>query len=157
MKRKMTKLEKDFLDFITLCNQYNVKYLVIGGFAVAVHGYPRYTKDLDVSIEISEDNAKKIIKVINDFGLGSLRLSKEDFLKENFITQLGYEPDRIDILNNLNVVTFEDAWKNRKVVTMFNVQINFIGLEELLKIKAKAGRKQDIADIDKLKKRNKLK
>lgn len=153
--KKMTKLEKDFLDFISLCNQYNVKYLVIGGFAVAVHGYPRYTKDLDVSIEISEDNAEKIIKVINDFGLSSLRLTKEDFLKENFITQLGHEPVRIDILNDLDVVTFENAWKNRKIVTMFDVPINFIGLEELIKIKAKAGRKQDIADIDKLKKRNK--
>ena len=79
---KMTKLEKDFLDFISLCNQYNVKYLVVGGFAVAIHGYPRYTKDLDISIEISEDNAEKIIKVINDFGLSSLRLTKEDFLKK---------------------------------------------------------------------------
>ena len=78
----MTKLEKDFLDFISLCNQYNVKYLVVGGFAVAIHGYPRYTKDLDVSIEISEDNAEKIMKVINDFGLSSLRLTKEDFLKK---------------------------------------------------------------------------
>jgi len=152
---KMTKLEKDFLDFISLCNQYNVKYLVVGGFAVAIHGYPRYTKDLDVSIEISEDNAEKIMKVINDFGLSSLRLTKEDFLKENFVTQLGHEPVRIDILNDLDVVTFEEAWKNRKIVTMFDVPINFIGLEELLKVKAKAGRKQDIADIDKLKKRNK--
>lgn len=155
MKQQMTNLEKDFLDFITLCNQYNVKYLVIGGYAVAVHGYPRYTKDLDVSIEISEDNAEKVVQVIHDFGLSSLRLTKEDFLKENFITQLGFDPVRIDILNDLDAVTFEDAWENRKVVTLFDVQINFIGLDELLKIKAKAGRKQDIADIDKLKKRNK--
>ena len=66
-----------------------------------------------------------------------------------------YDPIRIDILNDLDVVTFDEAWRNKKVVTMFDVLINFIGLEELLKIKAKAGRKQDIADIDKLKKRNK--
>jgi predicted nucleotidyltransferase len=153
--KKMTKLEKDFLDFISLCNQYNVKYLVIGGYAVAIHGYPRYTKDLDVSIEMSEENAERVVRVINDFGLSSLRLTKEDFLKENFVTQLGYDPIRIDILNDLEVVTFDEAWRNKKVVTMFDVSINFIGLEELLKIKAKAGRKQDIADIDKLKKRNK--
>jgi len=153
--KKMTKLEKDFLDFIGLCNQYNVKYLVIGGYAVAIHGYPRYTKDLDVSIEMSEENAERVVRVINDFGLSSLRLTKEDFLKENFVTQLGYDPIRIDILNDLEVVTFDEAWRNKKVVTMFDVSINFIGLEELLKIKAKAGRKQDIADIDKLEKRNK--
>lgn len=157
MKKKMTNLEKDFLDFINLCNQYNVKYLVIGGYAVGVHGYPRFTKDLDISIQISEDNAEKIVQVISDFGLSSLKLTKEDFLKENFVTQLGYDPVRIDILNDLDVVFFEDAWQNRKVVTMFDVSINFIGFEELLIIKAKAGRKQDIADIDKLKKRNKLK
>ena len=87
--KKMTKLEKDFLDFISLCNQYNVKYLVIGGYAVAIHGYPRYTKDLDVSIEMSEENAERVVRVINDFGLSSLRLTKEDFLKKNFVTQLG--------------------------------------------------------------------
>src|SRR6266480_3990026 len=114
--KKLVNLEKDFLDFISLCNQYNVKYLVIGGYAVGIHGYPRFTKDLDVSIQISEENAEKIVRVINDFGLGSLRLTKEDFLKANFITQIGYDPVRIDILNDLDVVAFEDAWKNRKVV-----------------------------------------
>jgi predicted nucleotidyltransferase len=154
MKKKITKLEKDFLDFISLCNRYRVKYLVIGGYAVAVHGYPRYTKDLDVSIEVNEVNAENVIKVINDFGLSSLGLTKDDFLKENFITQLGHEPVRIDILNDLDAVSFDEAWKNRKVVTLFDVNINFIGLDELLIIKQKAGRKQDIADIDKLKKRN---
>ena len=155
--KESINLEKDFLDFISLCNQYNVKYLVIGGYAVGIHGYPRLTKDLDISVQISEDNAEKVVQVINDFGLGSLRLKKDDFLKANFVTQLGYEPVRIDILNDLDAVSFEDAWKNKKVVTMFDVPINFIGLDELIIIKEKAGRKQDIADIDKLKKRNRHK
>jgi len=152
--KELNNLEKDFLDFISLCNQYNVKYLVIEGYAVGIHGYPRLTKDLDISIQMSEDNAEKIVQVINDFGLGSLRLQKDDFLKANFVTQLGYEPVRIDILNDLDAVSFEDAWENKKVITMFNIPINFIGLDELIIIKEKAGRKQDIADIDKLKKRN---
>ena len=129
--KELNNLEKDFLDFISLCNQYNVKYLVIGGYAVGIHGYPRLTKDLDISVQISEDNAEKVVQVINDFGLGSLRLKKDDFLKANFVTQLGYEPVRIDILNDLDAVSFEDAWKNKKVVTMFDVPINFIGLDEL--------------------------
>jgi len=152
--KELNNLEKDFLDFISLCNQYNVKYLVIEGYAVGIHGYPRLTKDLDISIQMSEDNAEKIVQVINDFGLGSLKLQKDDFLKANFVTQLGYEPVRIDILNDLDAVSFEDAWENKKVITMFNIPINFIGLDELIIIKEKAGRKQDIADIDKLKKRN---
>ena len=153
--KKLINLEKDFLDFISLCNQYSVKYLVIGGYAVSVHGYPRLTKDLDICIQISEGNAEKIIEVINEFGLSSLKLTKEDFMKADFITQLGNEPLRIDILNDLDAISFDDAWKNRKVVTLSDVAINFIGLDELLIIKASAGRKQDIADIDKLKKRNK--
>jgi len=152
--KELNNLEKDFLDFISLCNQYNVKYLVIEGYAVGIHGYPRLTKDLDINIQMSEDNAEKIVQVINDFGLGSLKLQKDDFLKANFVTQLGYEPVRIDILNDLDAVSFEDAWENKKVMTMFNIPINFIGLDELIIIKEKAGRKQDIADIDKLKKRN---
>jgi len=154
---KLTNLEQDFLDFIRLCNNYNVKYLVIGGYAVAVYGYPRLTKDLDVCIQVSEENAEKMTQVINDFGLGSLKLKKEDFLKKDFVTQLGYAPVRIDILNDLDAVSFDDAWKKRIVVMISDVSINFIGYDELLKVKEKAGRKQDIADIEKLKKRNKLK
>ena len=92
--KESINLEKDFLDFISLCNQYNVKYLVIGGYAVGIHGYPRLTKDLDISVQISEENAEKIVQVINDFGLSSLRLKKEDFLKADFVTQLGHEPVR---------------------------------------------------------------
>ena len=92
--KELNNLEKDFLDFISLCNQYHVKYLVIGGYAVGIHGYPRLTKDL----EISKDNAEKIVQVINDFGLGSLELKAEDFLKVNFVTQLGYAPVRIRYL-----------------------------------------------------------
>ena len=157
MKMKLTNLEQDFLDFIRLCNNYNVKYLVIGGYAVAIYGYPRLTKDLDVCIQVSEENAGKMTQVINDFGLGSLKLKKEDFLTKDFVTQLGYPPVRIDILNDLDAVSFDDAWKKRIVVTISDVAINFIGYDELLKVKEMAGRKQDIADIEKLKKRNKLK
>lgn len=155
--KKTINLEKDFIDFIKLCNQYEVKYLVIGGYAVSVHGYPRSTKDMDVCIEISESNAAKMVNVINDFGFSSLHLTKEDFMHENYITQLGYEPVRIDILNDLSGIDFETAWKNKKVVNMLDVPVNFIGYNELMKVKENAGRPQDLADIDKLKKRNKSK
>ena len=155
--KKQLNLEPDFLDFIKLCNQYKVKYLVIGGFAVSVHGYPRSTKDMDVSIELEDDNANKMVQVIHEFGFASLRLTKDDFTKPDFITQLGHEPVRIDILNDLDGVTFEEAWNNKKVVVMFGEPVNFIGYNDLLKVKAKAGRPQDLADIDKLVKRNKKK
>jgi predicted nucleotidyltransferase len=150
-------LEADFLDFIALCNKHEVRYLVIGGYAVSIHGYPRSTKDMDVCIEMSEANAVKMIQVIKDFGFGSLNLSKADFLNKSFITQLGYEPLRIDILNDLDGVAFEEAWENKKVVDISGVNVNFIGYNDLLKVKEKAGRPQDIADVTMLKKRNKSK
>ncbi|HEU0227520.1 MAG TPA: hypothetical protein VFQ86_07265 [Arachidicoccus soli] len=93
--------------------------------------------------------------VVKEFGFGSLRLSKDDFLKENYITQLGDEPLRIDILNDLDGVPFSQAWGNKRVVKMLDVPVNFIGYNELLAVKAKAGRPQDLADIHKLKQRNK--
>ena len=147
-------LEKDIIDFIELCNKHNIKYLVIGGYAVSIHGYPRSTKDIDVCIEMSEVNASKMVQVINDFGFGSLKLTKDDFLKKHFITQLGFPPLRIDILNDLDGVSFEEAWKNRKIVNFEGVDVNFIGYNDLITVKQKAARPQDIADVDKLKKRN---
>lgn len=157
MSKNKFKLEKDFLEFISLCNHHSVKYLVIGGFAVGVHGYPRYTKDIDIAIEISEENATKTALVMQDFGLGSLGLMKEDFLRKNFVTQLGHEPVRIDILNDVEGVSFSRAWENRKEVNYEGLVINFIGYEELLILKKLAGRSQDITDIEKLKARNKNK
>ena len=152
---KRLKLENDFIDFVSLCNKHEVQYLVIGGYAVSIHGYPRYTKDLDICIKLSEENAKKMIAVIDEFGFASLKLTKEDFLKRDFITQLGHEPVRIDILNDFGNIPFEIAWNNKKVIDFEGVKINFIGYNELLKVKEDAGRPQDIADVKKLKSRNK--
>jgi predicted nucleotidyltransferase len=155
--KKNRDLDADFLDFVRLCKKHEVKYLVVGGFAVSIHGYPRYTKDLDICIELSDENAEKMVKVIEDFGFASLKLAKEDFLKPDFITQLGHEPVRIDILNDLDGVAFDIAWANRKMIMYEGVEIAFIGYNELLVVKEKAGRPQDLADINTLKKRNKSK
>ena len=152
---KKLNLESDFLDFVNLCNEYKVQYLVIGGYAVSIHGYPRCTKDMDICIRLSNENAERMVQVMDDFGFGSLQLTKDDFLRKDFITQLGQEPVQIDILNDLDGVPFEEAWQNKKVVSLEGVRINFIGYPDLLKVKAKAGRAQDMADIKKLKSRNK--
>ncbi len=154
---KMPEFQKDFEDFIALCNQYNLEYLVIGGFAVSIHGYPRTTKDLDVCINKTEENANRIIKILNDFGFGSLNFKIEDFLKDNIIAQLGYAPVRIDILNDLNGIDFNEAYKNKRVVNMNGIPVSFIGFNELILNKERAGRDQDLLDVKKLKARNKLK
>ncbi|MBU6158166.1 MAG: nucleotidyltransferase [Bacteroidetes bacterium] len=153
MNSNARNIEGDFLDFVQICNKHSVKYLVVGGFAVSVHGYPRYTKDLDICIQMTLENAEKLLRVIDEFGFGSLNLTKDDFMSPNFITQLGYEPLRIDILNDIDGVSFDEAWENRKIVNYENVEVPFIGYNELLKVKLKAGRPQDIADVEKLKSR----
>ena len=155
MKRKMAEFQKDFEDFIMLCNKYELEYLVIGGFAVSIHGYPRTTKDLDICINKNEVNASKLLQILEDFGFGSLNFKIEDFVKDNMITQLGYEPIRIDILNDLNGVDFDVAFQNKRVVQMNGVPTNFIGFHELIENKKKAGRDQDLLDVKKLKAQNK--
>ena len=157
MKSKSPEFQKDFEDFINLCNKYELEYLVIGGFAVSIHGYPRTTKDLDVCINKTEKNAEKILIILKDFGFESLNFKAEDFLNDNMIAQLGYSPIRIDILNNLNGIDFNIAYKNKRIVKMNGVPTNFIGYSELLINKEMAGRDQDILDVKILKERNKLK
>ncbi|MBI2729455.1 MAG: hypothetical protein HYX40_01650 [Sphingobacteriales bacterium] len=122
-----------------------------------MHGFPRYTGDMDIWIERSEVNAIQMLKVVDGFGFASLNMSKEDFMKKDYVTQLGFPPLRIDILNDLANVPFKEAWDNREVKTIANTNINFIGLKELLNAKKAAGRQKDLEDIKRLKKRNKLK
>jgi hypothetical protein len=143
-------LSKDFKEFIALLNGYSVRYLVVGGYAVAFHGYPRYTKDLDIWIELSPENADNVLKALDDFGFGSLGLKPEDFLESNQIIQLGYPPNRIDLLTTLKDITFEDCYKARVVVDIQGLKISFIDLENLKKNKRATGRPQDLADAENL-------
>lgn len=143
-------LSKDFKEFIELLNGHNVRYLVVGGYAVAFHGYPRYTKDLDVWIELSAQNADNVMKALNEFGFGGLGLKSEDFLESDQIIQLGYPPNRIDILTTLKEINFEDCYKARVEVDIQGLKINFIDLENLKHNKRATGRPQDLADAENL-------
>jgi len=91
-------LNQDFKEFIQLLNENHVKYLVIGGYAVAIHGHPRYTKDIDIWIEMSEENSEKLIISLTQFGFGTLGLTAQDFQAPDQIIQLGYPPNRIDLI-----------------------------------------------------------
>ena len=143
-------LTPDFIEFVKSLNSRGVRYLVIGGYAVALHGYPRYTKDLDVWIEPSESNAVRMVAAMDDFGFASLGLKKSDFLEHGQIIQLGYPPNRIDILTTPSGVEFEDCFRSRVEVTMDDVQVNFINLENLRRNKRSTGRHQDLADLENL-------
>ena len=143
-------LSRDFKEFVALLNENDVKYLIVGGYALALHGHPRYTKDLDIWIEMSPDNADKIMKALEKFGLASLELKPEDFLEKNQIIQLGYPPNRIDLLTALKDVEFDDCYATRVQVIIQNVKINFIDIDNLKKNKRATGRLQDLADVEKL-------
>ncbi|MCB9076805.1 MAG: hypothetical protein H6631_04385 [Anaerolineaceae bacterium] len=143
-------LNQDFKEFIQSLNESDVRYLIIGGYAVAFHGHPRYTKDLDVWIELSQGNAANILKALTQFGFGSLGLTADDFLEPDQIIQLGYPPSRIDIVTTVEGVDFESCYSSRVVTTIDNVPMNFIDLENLKKNKKASGRLQDLADLENL-------
>jgi predicted nucleotidyltransferase len=145
-----TVLNQDFKEFIQSLNDNRVRYLVIGGYAVALHGHPRYTKDLDVWIEMKPDNAAKMVKTLEQFGFASLGLKAEDFLVPDQIIQLGYPPNRIDVLSTLEGVEFESCYTSRVQVKIDAVTVNFIDLENLKRNKKATGRTQDLADLENL-------
>lgn len=140
----------DFSEFLQLLNSHKVRYLIIGGYAVAFHGHPRFTKDLDVWLDASVANAKRVIAVLNDFGFASMGMTVEDFVQSDKIIQLGFPPVRIDLLIGIRSLSFRKAYANRVVADSNGVAVNFISLEGLLESKRKAGRPQDIADIEQL-------
>ena len=143
-------LNQDFREFVQSLNDKQVRYLVVGGYAVALHGYPRYTKDIDIWIELAPANASRIVRALEQFGFGSLGLEAKDFLEADTIIQLGYPPRRIDLITTLSGVDFNQCFATKVVVEMGGIPINFIDLENLKKNKRATGRAQDIADIENL-------
>jgi len=143
-------LSKDFKEFIELLNKNDVRYLVVGGYAVAFHGYPRYTKDMDVWIDRSPANAGKLLKALGEFGFGSLNLTPDDFLEADQIIQLGYPPNRIDILTSCTGLDFDDCYGAKVDFEMDGVRVQFIDIESLKKNKRSTGRTQDLADAENL-------
>ena len=143
-------LNRDFKEFIGLLNVNDVKYLIVGGYAVGFHGYPRYTKDLDIWLLVSEENAENVMIALEQFGFGSVGLQKEDFLKPDEFVQLGYPPNRIDIVMSCDGIQFEECFQSRIQVDSDGLIIHFIDLDNLKKNKLAVGRPQDLADLDNL-------
>jgi hypothetical protein len=132
-----------------------VEYLIVGAWAVAFHGRPRYTGDLDLFIRRDAANADRLIRVLEQFGFGSVGLSREDFLQEDFVVQLGVEPNRLDLLTGISGVTFEEAWRTRVAGTLHGLPVWFINRNLLIQNKRASGRDQDLADIRLLEKTRK--
>jgi hypothetical protein len=143
-------LGRDFHDFLCLLNQHRVRYLIIGGFAVAAHGRPRYTKDIDIWLDTSQDNPQRVERVLSDFGFASLGLGADDFSQPDCIVQLGREPNRIDLLTEAKALNFEDCYNQRLVLEISAVKLPFLSKQHLILNKRAVGRPRDLVDADEL-------
>ncbi|MFA6026242.1 MAG: hypothetical protein WC727_07360 [Ignavibacteriaceae bacterium] len=146
------RVEKDFVDFIKCFNVNQVEYLIVGAYAVALHAAPRNTGDIDFWINRSSENAKRVLKALQDFGFSPLEISEDDLTKDESIIQIGYEPVRINIITSITGVKFEEAFIKKIITKIGNQKAFFISADLLLKNKLATGRKKDIADAEVLSK-----
>jgi hypothetical protein len=141
---------RDFTELLVLFNAHEVEYLIVGGYALAFHGAPRFTGDLDLFVNPSPENASRILAALADFGFGSLQLAVEDFTTGGRVVQLGVPPLRIDLLTGLDAVSWERAWAGKAPGRYGDVDVFYLGREAFVENKRAAGRPKDLADLDAL-------
>lgn len=139
--------EKDFEEFFALFNKHGVRYCILGAYAVAFHAQPRYTKDMDIWVEPSLDNAGRILKALKSFGFGKISISAEDLIQPDKIIQLGYEPVRIDLLTSVSGISFSKAWKHKERGKYGHQKVWYLGRNELIQSKTKTNRPIDRFDL----------
>lgn len=149
----MIPIPRDFREFLRLLNRHRVRYLVVGGYSVVYHGYPRYTGDIDIFVAISPRNAAALGKVFRDFGFGDEGPLPAVFLERGQVVRIGREPMRLEILNEIDGVTFDACYARRTRARIEGLMINFIGFDDLLESKRRSGRPKDLADVEVLKDR----
>lgn len=143
-------LNKDFKEFAGLLNANGVEYLIVGGYALMVHGYPRYTGDIDFWVNPQQANVQALLAALSQFGFASVGLTEADFLKPDAVVQLGYPPARIDLMTAIDGVRFDAAFAQRVVVTIDGVELSVIGRAELIANKSSTGRLKDLSDVQAL-------
>lgn len=144
------QLQKDIREFIELLLSHKVEFLVVGGYALACHGAPRFTEDIDFLVRLSEENAARIESVLQAFGFGQVGLSRNDFLKPDQVIQLGRAPNRIDLLTGISGVTWENAWQDKEPMNWDGLSLWVLSRENLIRNKRASGRPQDLADVARL-------
>lgn len=143
----MIPFPQDFKDFLILLNQYKVEYLLIGGYAVAFHGYVRFTGDMDIFIRLDHENIQRIRSVLVDFGFVESSIPVEIFQNPGSVVRMGISPMRLEILNQISGVEFEECFNNKVVEVIEYVPVYIIGLADLKKNKAASGRPKDLNDL----------
>ena len=140
----------DFKELLASFNSHGVDYLVVGAYALAFHGAPRYTGDIDLLVRPEPENARAVLAALADFGFASLGLSESDFLTPDRVVQLGVPPVRIDLLTSLTGVSWEEARAHRVAGHYGDIPVHFIGKTEYVRNKRATGRKKDAADLEAL-------
>jgi predicted nucleotidyltransferase len=138
-----------YKELLQLLNEFEVEYLIVGGFAVMKYGEPRYTKDLDVWVHNSPQNSARVVGALKKFGapLEQDGITEETFAEKQLVYQIGIAPVRIDILTEITGVRFPDAWRKRVESTFFGVPVHFISLDDLVTNKQALGRNRDLKDL----------
>lgn len=144
------EIQSDFKELLELFNENKVEYLIVGAYAMALHGVPRFTGDIDLFVKPDSENAKRILVALEAFGFGSIDLSEEDFTKTDNVIQLGVPPVRIDIITSLTGVTWEDANANRVKGDYGGVAVYFLSKRDIIKNKKALARHKDLADLERL-------
>jgi hypothetical protein len=144
------EIQKDFKELLELFNANEVEYLIVGGYALAFHGAPRFTGDIDLLVKAESENARRILNALNQFGFGSVDLSEIDFIAPDKVVQLGMPPVRIDILTSLTEVDWVKAWTNKVAGRYGDTPVCFISKGDLIANKRALGRQKDLADIEAL-------
>ena len=144
------ELPLDFKEFLKLLNEKSVRYLLIGGYAVGYHGYPRATNDMDIWIAVHPDNAARVVAVLRDFGFDLPELTPGLFLQKDKIIRMGNPPMRLEISTGISGVEFEESYASRIVDVLDGVEVNIIDLPHLKTNKKAAGRLKDLADLENL-------
>jgi predicted nucleotidyltransferase len=152
--KTMDQLNQDFREFIGLLEEENVEYLIVGGYAVGIHGFPRYTGDIDFFVALNPENADRLIRVFDRFGFGEIGLSPTDFLEENFVVEIGREPRKIQVLTGIDGVRFAECHRNRIEIEIESdgLVLKVIGKNDLIRNKAASGRPKDQIDLSELQK-----
>jgi hypothetical protein len=140
-------MNQDFIDLLRALSDAEARFLIVGAYALAVHGHPRATGDLDVLVEPTPENAPKVLRALAAFGAPLDQLGEEDFARPGIIVQIGLAPRRIDILTELTGVSFGEAWAGRVRHPFGPIETDYIGRGAFIRNKRAAGRPQDLADI----------
>ena len=139
-------MNSDFKELLSTFNDHQVKYLVVGGYAVIKYAEPRYTKDIDLWVKADKDNAAAVYKALRTFGAPLTGLTEDDFSHEGYFYQMGVAPVRVDLLMSIPGLEFEQAWDRRVMVDFDGIMVPFISKQDLIKSKKASGRPQDLID-----------